>query len=464
MTYVIAQPCVDLKDKACIEECPVDCIYEGERSLYIHPDECVDCGACEPVCPVEAIYYEDDVPEQWTDYYKANVEFFDDLGQPRRRREDGRHRQGPPDHRGAAPARTRRVSRQLAAELPDFPWDTLEPFKKVAQAHPDGIVDLSVGTPVDPTPAMVRDALAAAADAPGYPQTWGTPDLREAVAGWFARRRGVPDVDPDGVLPTMGSKELVAWLPTLLGLGADDVVGIPAVAYPTYDVGARLARRDTRWSSTASRPTARRPRPPGRSCSGSTARATPRARSSAPRTSPRSSPGPAPTASWWRRTSATPSSGWSDAPVPSILDPQVCGGSHEGLLAVYSLSKQSNLAGYRAAFVAGDVGAGAPAARGAQARRDDRPVAGPARDGRGPRRRRPRRRAEAAVCGADGPRCERRWSGPGSGSTRPRPGSTCGRPGARTRGRASRGWPTAACSWRRARSTARRAPSTSGWR
>ena len=62
MTYVIAQPCVDLKDKACIEECPVDCIYEGRRSLYIHPDECVDCGACEPVCPVEAIYYEDDIP------------------------------------------------------------------------------------------------------------------------------------------------------------------------------------------------------------------------------------------------------------------------------------------------------------------------------------------------------------------------------------------------------------------
>ena len=82
MTYVIAQPCVDLKDKACIEECPVDCIYEGERMLYIHPDECVDCGACEPVCPVEAIYYEDDTPEEWADYYKANVEFFEDLGSP----------------------------------------------------------------------------------------------------------------------------------------------------------------------------------------------------------------------------------------------------------------------------------------------------------------------------------------------------------------------------------------------
>ena len=76
VTYVIAEPCVDLKDKACIEECPVDCIYEGARSLYIHPDECVDCGACEPVCPVEAIFYEDDTPEQWKDYYRANVDFF----------------------------------------------------------------------------------------------------------------------------------------------------------------------------------------------------------------------------------------------------------------------------------------------------------------------------------------------------------------------------------------------------
>ncbi len=82
MTYIIAEPCVDVLDKACIEECPVDCIYEGNRMLYIHPDECVDCGACEPVCPVEAIFYEDDVPEQWKDYTNANYEFFEDLGSP----------------------------------------------------------------------------------------------------------------------------------------------------------------------------------------------------------------------------------------------------------------------------------------------------------------------------------------------------------------------------------------------
>ncbi|GAA1378004.1 ferredoxin [Streptomyces beijiangensis] len=82
MAYVIAEPCIDLKDKACVEECPVDCIYEGRRALYIHPDECVDCGACEPVCPVEAVFYEDDVPPHWQPYRQANVEFFDVLGSP----------------------------------------------------------------------------------------------------------------------------------------------------------------------------------------------------------------------------------------------------------------------------------------------------------------------------------------------------------------------------------------------
>jgi NAD-dependent dihydropyrimidine dehydrogenase PreA subunit len=82
VTYIITQSCVDLLDKSCIEECPVDCIYEGERMLYIHPDECVDCGACEPVCPVEALYYEDDVPGQWKDYYRVNVDFFENIGSP----------------------------------------------------------------------------------------------------------------------------------------------------------------------------------------------------------------------------------------------------------------------------------------------------------------------------------------------------------------------------------------------
>jgi NAD-dependent dihydropyrimidine dehydrogenase PreA subunit len=82
VTYVIALPCVDLKDKACIEECPVDCIYEGDRMLYIHPDECVDCGACEPVCPTEAIFYEDDLPEKFAEYKHINSAFFETLGSP----------------------------------------------------------------------------------------------------------------------------------------------------------------------------------------------------------------------------------------------------------------------------------------------------------------------------------------------------------------------------------------------
>lgn len=82
MTYVIALPCVDLKDKACVEECPVDCIYEGERTLYIHPDECVDCGACEPVCPVEAIFYEDDLPREYDEWTDINAKFFDGIGSP----------------------------------------------------------------------------------------------------------------------------------------------------------------------------------------------------------------------------------------------------------------------------------------------------------------------------------------------------------------------------------------------
>ena len=117
--------------------------------------------------------------------------------------------------------------------LPEFPWDSLAPDKERASLHAEGLVDLSVGTPVDPTPQVVRAALMAAADAHGYPQTWGTAALRESVASWFARRRGVPDVNPDGVLPTVGSKELVAWLPTLLGAGPGDVVAFPDLAYPT---------------------------------------------------------------------------------------------------------------------------------------------------------------------------------------------------------------------------------------
>ncbi len=249
--------------------------------------------------------------------------------------------------------------------LPDFPWDTLAPYAERARAHPGGIIDLSVGTPVDPTPAVVQRALAGAADAPGYPTTWGTPVLREAVASWFARRRGVPGVDPDGVLPSIGSKELVAWLPTLLGLGPGDKVAFPAVAYPTYDVGARLAGAT--------------PVPfTGLTGLGPVTSAT------APKliwvNSPSNPTGQVlgdghlnKVVRWARRVGAivasdecyaeldwrAPADGGARSPdqptgVPSLLDRRVCDGDPTGLLVLYSLSKQSNLAGYRAAFMAGD--------------------------------------------------------------------------------------------------------------
>lgn len=257
------------------------------------------------------------------------------------------------------------------SSLPDFPWDSLAPAKERARAFssPDaakgeGIVDLSVGTPVDPTPEVVQQALRDAADAPGYPQTWGTPDLREGIADWFARRRGAPGLDPDGVLPTVGSKELVAWLPTLLGLGAGDVVAFPRVAYPTYDVGTRIAGA-TPFAADAT--TAFGPTTP----------------SSAPKllwlNTPSNPTGKvlgvehlAKVVAWARargvivasdecyaeldwRSEAERGQSLDELPTtPSILDPRVTGGSTEGLLAVYSTSKQSNLAGYRAAFVAGD--------------------------------------------------------------------------------------------------------------
>ena len=207
-----------------------------------------------------------------------------------------------------------------------------------------------MGTPVDPTPAVVQEALAAATDAPGYPATYGTSDLRDTVAAWFARRRGVPGLDPAGVLPSIGSKELVAWLPTLLGLGAGDVVVHPEIAYPTYDVGARLAGATPVASDGL---TALGPAPVRlvwlNSPSNPTGRVLPVAHLRK-------------VVAWARERGAVVASdecyaelGWdSAAPPVSLLHPDVCDGSHEGLLVLYSLSKQSSMAGYRAAFAAGD--------------------------------------------------------------------------------------------------------------
>jgi len=77
MTYIIAQPCIDTKDGSCVEVCPVDCIYEGEDQFYIHPDECIDCGACEPECPVQAIFPDTDIPAEWTSYLEKNKAHFE---------------------------------------------------------------------------------------------------------------------------------------------------------------------------------------------------------------------------------------------------------------------------------------------------------------------------------------------------------------------------------------------------
>ncbi|MFE9446963.1 bifunctional succinyldiaminopimelate transaminase/glutamate-prephenate aminotransferase [Streptomyces sp. NPDC006739] len=236
----------------------------------------------------------------------------------------------------------------VSDRLPTFPWDRLEPYKKTAAAHPDGIVDLSVGTPVDPVPELIQKALIDAADSPGYPTVWGTPAMRDAITGWLERRLGAREVTHRHVLPVVGSKELVAWLPTQLGLGPGDRVAYPRLAYPTYEVGARLARAayevydDPRdldpeglrllWLNTPSNPTGR---VLGKDeLTGIVA--------------------------WARAHGVLLVSdecylelGWEADPV-SVLHPEVNGGSYDGILAVHSLSKRSNLAGYRAAFVAGD--------------------------------------------------------------------------------------------------------------
>jgi len=243
----------------------------------------------------------------------------------------------------------------LAARLPEYPWDELAPIAEKARAFPGGAVDLSIGTPVDPVPAVIQDALAAAANWPGYPLTAGTPELRSAAAGWLARSLDV-HVDPVTVLPVIGTKEFIAWLPTMLGLGQADTVLYPSLAYPTYGIGAKLcgaasaavdvadsalshgaldgvpASSRLLWVNSPSNPTGR----------------------VLPAASLRDA------VAWARARGAVLASdecyielGWDTSPV-SVLHPSVRGDSLDGVLAVFSLSKRSNLAGYRAGFVTGD--------------------------------------------------------------------------------------------------------------
>jgi succinyldiaminopimelate transaminase len=238
------------------------------------------------------------------------------------------------------------------ADLADYPWDAVASYAARAAEHPDGLVDLSIGSPVDATPAVVAQALARATDAHAYPQTIGTPGLRHAIAEWYARRRGVPGLTPAHVLPTVGSKELVALLPLLIGLGPGDVVVHPRAAYPTYEVGAKLVGA-TPFASDDPEEWPDRTRlvwvnspgnPDGRVLDAATLRAAVlRARALG-----------AVLASDECYAELGWDAPWDAEPVPSALDPRVTDGDVRGILSVYSLSKQSNLAGYRAAFVAGD--------------------------------------------------------------------------------------------------------------
>ncbi|WP_110588661.1 succinyldiaminopimelate transaminase [Microbacterium suaedae] len=236
-------------------------------------------------------------------------------------------------------------------DLDDYPWDKVTPYRERAAEHPDGICDLSIGSPVDPTPRIIRDALVEATDAHGYPTAAGTPEVRSAICDWFARRRGVPGLEERNVLPTIGSKELVALLPTLLGLGEGDVVVHPRAAYPTYDVGARVAGATpvpsddpAEWPEETKLVWINSPgNPDGRVWSADELRAAvERARELG-----------AVLASDECYAELGWDGPWATERVPSVLDPRVAGDSRKNLLSVYSLSKQSNLAGYRAAFVAG---------------------------------------------------------------------------------------------------------------
>lgn len=236
-------------------------------------------------------------------------------------------------------------------ELPDYPWDLMGPYRERAAAHHDGLVDLSIGSPVDPTPVIVRDALAAATDAHAYPTTIGTPDLRAAIVDWFERRRGVPGLTEANVLPTIGSKELVALLPFLLGLGEGDVVVHPRAAYPSYEMGAVLAGATAmasddpaEWPAQTRLVWLNSPgNPDGRVLTIEELRA---ARARARELGAVIVGDECYAELGWEGP-------WADEPIPSLLDPAVTDGDRRDTLVIYSLSKQSNMAGYRAAFVAG---------------------------------------------------------------------------------------------------------------
>ena len=228
----------------------------------------------------------------------------------------------------------------MREKLPDFPWDALAPYSQIAKQHPKGAIDLSQGTPVDSTPQLIQRALAESSDSPRYPVTAGTKDLQGAIRNWAINHLGASgDFD---VLPLIGSKELVAWLPTIL---QSKKVIYPEIAYPTYLVGALLAQAepiavgvkaatwpnsDFAWVNTPSNPT-------GRVHSESELREA---------------------INWSRKSGATLVCDecyidFGDSAQPTSLL-KYTDGDNSNILVVHSLSKRSSMAGYRGAFLIGD--------------------------------------------------------------------------------------------------------------
>ncbi|WP_316669867.1 succinyldiaminopimelate transaminase [uncultured Propionibacterium sp.] len=236
-----------------------------------------------------------------------------------------------------------------ARTLPAFPWDSLAGAKALANSHEGGIVDLSVGTPADPTPQIVREALEASSQAPGYPAVWGTPALRAAIISYFRNRWGSVELSERNVTTAVGTKEVVGWLPTLLSLGPDDTVVLPRVAYPTYEVGALMARARIQRCDDPDQVEGS----PSLIWINSPA-------------NPHGAVAPLDLLRRWVRLAQERGAVLAadecyaefvyDAPAYTVLAPAVNDGDITGLLAVQSLSKRSNMAGYRAGFIGGDAG------------------------------------------------------------------------------------------------------------
>ncbi|MEY4418601.1 MAG: hypothetical protein RIQ88_1039 [Actinomycetota bacterium] len=235
--------------------------------------------------------------------------------------------------------------------LPEYPWQKLKPFEAIAKGHPKGIVDLSVGSPVDPTPEIIQKALDSSSNAPGYPTTVGTLEMRQAIVDWFARRRNVPGLTVEQVMPTIGSKEMISWLPLMLGLGKGDAVIQPKVAYTAYVVGAALSGAEIvseddpeKWPSNTKLVWLNSPgNPDGKVLDVEQLR---KAVSKAREIGAYLASDECYAEFGWGK--------WDSQVIPSLLDPRVTDGDQSKLIVLYSLSKQSNLAGYRAAFAAGE--------------------------------------------------------------------------------------------------------------